>query len=301
MTRTPLAAVLTAATLLLGPVSASRAEAPAAHGAHEAHGSHNVSAAVIEAQSSELKKAAQAAGSGPQSPRDLSNPKGSNPIVFSAAPNRATMNLCNIHFHAAAEHKGGEFTTFVGTGDGQGHETGYRYNGSLSAAELKPVAVKVGQTEHGELLPGSTIEIHFVHSTAPVKPGPTLASCLSKENGNPQLRVEGVVAVLVNDRKAADFNKLAKLAVVNGYNAAPNIPDNLGKPVLYSGSTTGPKYNTIPSNLQVTWSVRPKVIKVDILTVAQWLQNNPFKEDHAHGVRNLVMDPALLAPIQAAK
>lgn len=301
MTRTPLAAILTAATLLLGPVSASRAEAPSNHGAQEAHGAHNVSPAVLAGQAAELKKAALAAKSGPQAPRDLSNPKGDNPIVFSPAPNRAVMNLCNIHFHEAAEHKGGEFTTFVGTGDGQGHGTGYRYNGSLSAAELKPVAVKVGQTAHGELLPGSTIEIHFVHSTAPVKPGPTLASCLSKDNGNPQLRVEGVVAVLVNDRKAADFTKMAKLAVVNGYNAAPNIPDTLGNPVLYSGSTTGPKYNTLPSNLQVTWSVRPKVIKVDILTVAKWLQDNPFKEDHAHGVRNLVMDPVLLAPIQAAQ
>jgi hypothetical protein len=295
MTRTQCAAILTAATLLLGPVASTRAEAS------EGHGAQSVSASVIAGQDAELKKAAQAANSGPQAPRDLSNPKGSNPIVFSAAPNRAVMNLCNIHFHEGAEHKGGEYTTYVGNGDGHGYGGGYRYNGTLSAAELKPVSVKVGKTEHGELLPGSTIEIHFVHSSAPVKPGPTLGSCLSKENGNPQLRVEGVVAVLVNDRKAADFNTMAKLAVVNGYSAAPNIPDNLGKPVLYSGSTTGPKYNTIPSPLQVTWSVRPKVVKVDILTFAKWLENNPFKEDHAHGVRNLVKDPALLAPIQAGR
>ena len=296
MTKTTVAAIFAAASILVGPAASFRAEASEGH-----QGTQNVSAAVIEGQDAELKKAALAANSGPQAPRDLSNTKGSNPIVFGAAPNRAVMNLCNIHFHEAAEHKGGDYTTFVGNGDGRGHGTGYRYNGTLSAAELTPVSVKVGKTEHGELRPGSTIEIHFVHSTAPVKPGPTLGSCLSNANGNPQLRVEAVVAVLVNDRKTADFTKMAKLAVVNGYNAAPNIPDTLGKPVLYSGSTTGPKYNTAPSNLQVTWSVRPKVVKVDILTFDKWLQNNPFKEDHAHGVRNLVMDPALLAPIQAAK
>ncbi|MFM8524701.1 MAG: delta-class carbonic anhydrase [Cyanobacteriota bacterium] len=267
----------------------------------EGHGRKPVSDALVQGQRAALLQAASAAHSGPQSPRDLSKARGANPIVFSAAPNRAFMNLCNIHFHESAEHRGGDYTTYAGNGDGDGHGSGYRYNGVLTAAELKPVSEKVGRTEHGELLLGSTIEIHFVHSTAPVKPGPTLASCLSKENGNPQLRVEAVVAVLVNDRKAADFVRMADLGVVMGYQAAPTIPENLGKPVVYSGSTTGPKYNSIPSPLQVTWSVRPKVVKVDILSVAKWLKANPFQEDHAHGVRNLVDDPALLSPISAAR
>jgi Delta carbonic anhydrase len=284
-----------------GPFLAISMAAPSWADASEGHAATVVSDAVVKGQRAELMKAAAAAHSGPQSPRDLSNPKGSNPIVFGSAPSRTLMNLCNIHFHEAAEHRGGEYTTYVGNGDGKGGGSGYRYNGVLSATELKPISEKVGHTEHGELLPGSTIEIHFVHSTASVKPGPTLASCLSKENVNPQLRVEAVVAVLVNDRKAADFARIAELAVVNGYQAAPNIPDNLGKPVVYSGSTTGPKYNVVPSPLQVTWSVRPKVIKVDILSVAKWLKANPFQEDHAHGVRSLVVDPALLSPIEAAR
>jgi len=150
-------------------------------------------------------------------------------------------------------------------------------------------------------LPGDTIEIHFVYSSANVKPGPTLAACISKNNINPQLRVEAVVAVLVNDRSAADFAKMTKIAFVNGYSASRNIPDNLGEPVAYAGSTTGPSYNLKPSPLQVTWNVRPKVVKVDILSVAQWFKSNPFNEDHAHGVRNLVLDPDLLSPIQASK
>ena len=294
MNRTSVVAVVSAGALLIGAAVPSWADAS------EGHAPKPVASSVIDGQRASLTQAALAANAGPQSPRDLADQKGSNKIVFSAAPSRGVMNLCNIHFHEAAEHRGGEFTTYAGNGDGSGHGTGYRYNGVLSAAELKPLPEKVGLTEHGELLPGSTIEIHFVHSTAHVKPGPTLASCLSKENGNPQLRVEAVVAVLVNDRKAADFIDMANLAVVNGYSAAPNIPDNLGQPVVYSGSTTGPNYNLVPSPLQVTWSVRPKVVKVDLLSVAKWLRANPFKEDHAHGVRNLVLDPALLSRIQAA-
>ena len=249
---------------------------------------------VITAQRAALLQAASDAHSGPQSPRDLDSSKGTNSIVFGSAPNRETMNLCNIHLHEAAEHRGGEFTTYAGNGDGRGYGTGYLYNGFLSASELKPLS---GQLGHAVLQPGSTIEVHFVYSTAHVGPGPTLASCLSKENGNPQLRVESIIAVLVNDSGAADFLRMTDLESVNGYSAAPNIPDNLGQPVSYSGSTTGPDFNTLPSPLQVTWNVRPKVTKVSAVSVNKWLKSNPFKEDHAHGVRNLVINPALLSPI----
>jgi len=44
-------------------------------------------------------------------------------------------------------------------------------------------------------------------------------------------------------------------------------------------------------------SVRPQVAKVDIKTVGQWFKGNIFDEDHAHGVRNLVTNEALLSPI----
>jgi hypothetical protein len=286
--------VVSAAALLIAAGSPSWADVS------KGNASHAVSGSVIDSQRAALKQAALAANAGPQSPRDLAGQLGGNPIMFSTAPSRAVMNLCNIHLHESAEHRGGEFTTYVGNGDGSGYGTGYRYNGALSADELKPISEKVGSTKHGQLLPGSTIEVHFVYSTAHVKPGPTLASCLSKENVNPQLRVEAVVAVLVNDRKAADFVEMTKLTLANGYSSAPNIPDGLGRPVVYSGSTTGPSYNLSPSPLQVTWNVRPKVVKVDILSVGAWLRANPFNEDHAHGVRNLVMDPALLSKIQQA-
>ena len=269
------------------------------------HEPQTVPDSVIAGERKELSKSANAVNSGPQSPRDIDNPVGTNKIIFSVAPNRSVMNLCNIHFHAPAEHRGGQFTRYIGNGDGKGYGTGYKFSGSLSAAELKPLTERIGVYEHGELRPGDTIEIHFFHSTAHVKPGPTLASCLGKETINPQLRAEAVVGVLVNDRNAIDFMKMTKVAVINSYYSAPNIPENLGNTVTYSGSTTGPyrnaNYNTKPSRLQVTWNVRPNVVKIDIASLGRWLKSNIFNESHAHEIRNLVIDPALLSPIQTAK
>jgi hypothetical protein len=209
----------------------------------------------------------------------------------------AVMNLCNIHFHEGAEHRGGEFTTYIGNGDGHGYGTGFKYDGTLSEAELAPVDYAVGSTEHGTLAPGDTIEIHYVHSTADVKPGPTLGSCLNEAVGNPQLRVEGFVYVLVNDDSAADLTQLNMVSQANGKWQAPNMPTDAGDAISYDGSTTGPSYNETGSPFQVTWNVHTKVTKVSISSVAKWLAENEFDEDHAHGVRNLVDDPALLSKI----
>lgn len=263
--------------------------------AEEGHGA--VADEVIAAQRAALAAATANAGFGPQSPRDLTSVAGNNRRAFGSAPERRVMNLCNIHFHENAEHKGGEFTTFAGNGDGHGYGSGFKYDGKLTEAELSPVAGPVGKSEHGDLVPGDTIEIHFVHSSADVKPGATLSACVSEAIKNPQLRVETVVAVLVNDKNAASLPQMAEIKQVDGFYQAPNLPGDLGQPVSYAGSTTGPNYNEVASPFQVTWNVRPKVVKLDINSVAAWLADNPFKEDHAHGVRNLVINPDLLSPI----
>jgi hypothetical protein len=265
---------------------------------HARDTSHQADGATIAAQNAALEKNTEGKGFGPQSPRDLGNKSGSNQRIFSTAPHYQKMNLCNIHFHKNAEHKGGEFTTFAGYGDGHGYESGYKYSGTLSANEAKPLDAEVCQSEHGGLQAGDTIELHYVHSTAQVVPGATLNSCLSESDINPQLRVEAQVFVLVNDSKAADFLELVKVGEVGGYQQALNIPGNMGKPIQYAGSTTGPAYNEKGSPLQVSWSVRPKVMKVNADSVGQWCKGNLFKEDHAHGVRNLVIDTKLLSKIK---
>lgn len=251
----------------------------------------------IAAQRAALAEATKDAGFGPQSPRDLSTLTGENDRVFATAPAHTEMNLCNIHFHENAEHRGGQFTTYAGNGDGKGAGTGFRYDGTLTEAELAPYENTVGSTKYGDLQPGDTIEVHYVHTTAQVQPGPTLGSCLSEAIANPQLRVEAQVFVLVNDDSALDFTQLTAHELVDGLHQAPAIPTDTGTPILYPGSTTGPSFNTAGSPLQVTWSVRPDVAKVSIRSVEAWLADNTFDETGAHGVRNLVTNPALLAPI----
>lgn len=250
---------------------------------------------TLEQQNLSLEKNTEGKGFGPQAPRDLDRKSGSNKRMFNRAPDFRHMNLCNIHMHESAEHKGGEFKTFAGYGDGKGYGTGYKFSGTLSSTESVKLQEDVCKSEHGSLQVGDTIEIHYVHSSAQVKPGPTLNACLSETDNNPQLRVEAQVFVLVNDAKAADFNKLVAVGEIGGYHQALNIPANSGKPIQYAGSTTGPAYNEKGSPLQVTWSVRPKVIKVNAASVGEWCKGNVFNEDHAHGVRNLVINPKLLS------
>ncbi|WP_455223239.1 delta-class carbonic anhydrase [Kaarinaea lacus] len=262
---------------------------------HDHHGA--VSDKEIAEQRELLAKNTVGQGFGPQSPRDIDTSAGKNSIMFNMAPAYTEMNLCNIHFHKNAEHKGGEFNTYVGNGDGHGYQSGYKYSGKLSAAELNPVGKDICPSEHGGLAPGDTIEVHYVHSSAQVTPGPTLGACMNDATKNPQLRVETQVYVLVNDKKALDFGNLTKIGSKNGQQQALNIPGDTGKPVQYAGSTTGPGYNEKGSPFQVTWSVRPKVAKVNIETVGEWCKGNVFNEDHAHGVRNLVTNPDLLSKI----
>jgi hypothetical protein len=258
----------------------------------------SVSDEVIAQQRHHLATSTEGKGFGPQAPRDIDSASGNNNISFNTAPPYSQMNLCNIHFHKNAEHKGGEFTKYAGNGDGHGYLSGYQYSGSLTTDELAPVDHEICPSKHGSLYPGDTIEVHYVYSTAQINPGPTLGSCLSDSINNPQLRVEAQVYVLVNDKDAGDFGELTKHAKESGLHQALNIPNDTGNPIQYAGSTTDPSYNEKGSPFQVSWSVRPKVAKVNIASVGEWCKGNVFDEDHAHGVRNLVTNLNLLSEIQ---
>ncbi len=278
--------------------------APSVLSAHEHHegGAHKaVADAVIAQQREELAKNTEGKGFGPQAPRDIDSLVGHNARVFNAAPASTSMNLCNIHFHKNAEHKGHDFSVYAGNGNGEGYQSGYKYAGHLSKSETKPLSHAVCETHHSKLMPGDTIEVHYVYTTAQVTPGATLGACFNKNipKQNPQLRVETQVYVVVNDQHALDFKDLTKVAKNDaGLYQAVGIPSNTGVPVEYEGSTTGPGYNEHGSPYQVTWSVRPHVAKVNIKTVGKWCEGNIFKENHGHGVRNLVKNPDLLSPIQ---
>ena len=232
-------------------------------------------------------------GFGPQTPRDIDNLAGENKVVFSKAPVKEQLNLCNIHFHKNTEHKAKDFSLFAGDGKYGGYQC--NVTESLSAAELK---APKGPICKG-LKPGDTIEVHWVHTSCDVKPGKGLGSCLSVKCLNPDLRVETQVFTLVNDDDALDFNDLSYDGnVVNGYHQAKHIPNSTGAPVEFLGSTTGPSFTEKScSPLQVTWNVRPQCAKLNINTIGKWCEANIFEEDYAHGVRQLVTNPKLLSPI----
>ena len=258
---------------------------------------NGVSDEVIAKQRATLAIETDGKGYSSQSPRDIEARAGENHRIFGVAPAVDKMTLCDIHFHESAEHKGGMFTRYAGNGDGHGYGTGFKYDGELTEDELAPIGIKVGASDHGDLEPGDTIEIHFVYSTAKATIGHGLGTCMTEEIKNPQLRVEAVVGVLVSEG-GEDFTKMAEIEDIDGLNQVPNLPADLGAPVQYEGSTTGPGYNEKGSPFQVSWSVRPEVIKLNLTSVDTWLKDNPFGEDHAHGVRNLVTNPGLLSEIK---
>jgi len=237
-------------------------------------------------------------GFGPQTPRDIDSRSGENPRVFSTAPGYRQMNLCNIHFHVNAEHKAEDFSIYAGEGH-DGHGGGYQCNdtGSLTAAELEAPA----ENHCRGVRPGDTVEMHWVYSSCDVEPGEGLGSCLSETSClNPDLRVETQVFLVVDDPSAIDFADLAYDGnVVDGRHQAKALPAGTGEPVVFLGSTTGPKYSEQTcSPLQVTWSVRPRCAKLDLGSLSEWCKDNVFEENSAHGVRELVTDPGLLAEIR---
>lgn len=232
---------------------------------------------------------------GPQTPRDITEKAGSNPDTFALAPASSRLNLCNIHFHTSAEHRGPGFLTPARGGA----KDGWTCNeaAALTPAELAP---SHGHGCHG-LKAGDTIEVHWVHSSCPVKPGKGLGSCLAGGCEKPVLRVEAQVFLVVNSRAALDFAAFDYSgAAKEGLHQAKALPSDTGTPVVFRGSTTGPSYDADAkcSPLKATWSVRPACAKVDIETVHAWCEKNAFEENHAHGVRPIVTRAGLLDRIE---
>jgi len=237
-------------------------------------------------------------GFGPQSPRDIASPTGENPLIFGAAPAPAEMHLCNIHLHENAEHRAPDYsilkTTSRDDGIGAGFQCGMANN--LTKAELK--APKANHCS--DLKPGDTVEVHWVFTSCDATPGAGLGACLTESCANPTLRVEAQVYTLVNDPNALDFMDVAYQGhEVNGKPQPKALPIGTGAPVQYLGSTTGPSYDEATcSPLQVHWSVRPQCAKLDINSLSTWCKDNDFEESAPHGVRELVVNPALLSEIR---
>lgn len=231
-------------------------------------------------------------GFGPQTPRDISSKEGSNSVLAAFAPSYENLNLCNIHFHKQAEHKGPGFS--VSAGDGK--HGGFKCNDTSKLTTAQMAAPKNAKCEN--IKPGDTIEVHWVYSSCDVDPGKGLGACLSDSCANPQLRVETQVFLLANDENAADFGDFTRLTKTDGLSQVRNLPSRADT-VKFIGSTTGPSFTEETcSPLQVSWSVPPQCMTVDINSVHEWCEDNKFEENHAHGVRQLVTNKKLLSTIQ---
>ncbi len=218
---------------------------------------------------------------GPQTPRDIADLiEGVNPVRFPMAPGSAEMNLCNIHFHKFAEHRGPDYTNL---GEGAG---------GFVCKQAKPSGHMAADSHEGAckgVAPGDTIEVHWVFTTCDVPGGPGLGSCLSDTCKDPKLRVEAQVFNLAKD--GANFAEHQATSPAGGGT------------VQFLGSTTGPKYNSTNacSPFQVTWDVARSCLPLDIDSLHAWCEDNLFEENHAHGVRELVTSPALLSAISAGR
>jgi hypothetical protein len=183
---------------------------------------------------------------------------------------------------------------------GDGEHGGYQCNDTdqLTAAELEDPSDGHGAF-HG-IVPGDTIEVHWVYTSCDITPGEGLGACLSDACANPELRVETQVFLVVNDPNALDFRDYAYDGnIVDGLHQAKSLPSGTGDPVVFAGSTTGPSFTeAVCSPLQVTWSVPPNCAKIDVSSLYAWAEaGNVFNESHSHGVRQLVTAKELLAPI----
>lgn len=244
------------------------------------------------------------AGTGPQAPRDIEARSGSNPTRFATAPRYQDMNLCNIHVHSNAEHKGEGFATLMGKGDHRGYVCDGEARGGGHAAATRPSG-HGGRDDGGDrgdgcggVSVGDTVEVHWVFSTCVVAPGPGLGSCLSATCTNPQLRVEAAVFYLTDgvagELDFADYRVVER----DGRPQPGELPSGRGA-VEYPGSTTGPSFDNVTtcSPLQVTWNVRRGCKPLAKRSLDRWCRGNAFDEGHAHGVRRLVTAERLLAPI----
>jgi len=224
----------------------------------------------------------QCIGAGPQSPRDIDSMAGNNSVIFEAAPSIAEMNLCNIHFHRNAEHKSAEYSTYVKDGDNSGWACQEPAEGRLSQKHAK-------YNECEGIAEGDTIEVHWVHTTCDINTegvqplGGGLNACLTTMCPNPQLKVVAQVFVLQK----------------NGELKFAESPISHKDPtVLYNGSTTGTSWNNNHcSPLQVTWDVKKTCDTLDIDNFSKWCSDNKYKDNHAHGVRELVVSEKLLSKI----
>lgn len=239
------------------------------------------------------KTAADVVTAGPQAPRDIDSGWGTNTTLFRTANKTDKMNLCDIHYHWNAEHKSAAYSTFVDIEHSE--HSGWAIVEPASTDPEERAKHDISHLLDGDaheigVMVGDTIEVHFVHTSCDVKydelaPANGLGNCATSVCVNPQLRVVAqVFKVVEHDADITDLDH-------------PMQHDDAR--VVYTGSTTGSKYNNDHcSPYQVTWDVKKSPATIDAHGLAHWSHEH---EQHAHGVRELVTRSELLSTVNSSR
>lgn len=147
-------------------------------------------------------------------------------------------------------------------------------------AEIPEVEPAAGDPVCQSVEVGDEVEFHWVYTNCEL----------------PETPVQGLDNC-VCDREDMVLRGYARAYVVGADGVAPSQPES--GLVSYAGSTTGPSYDDETcSPARVNWEVAPNVEVVGKDELGAWCQDNPWiGEDHPHGSRELVTDPASLSPM----
>lgn len=220
---------------------------------------------VLVVLSAGLAGCASAPGCGPQSPRDLSVAGGTNKLPVPGDGTRPP-HLCNVHFHRPAEHTGID---------------------ACPAVEEAPVVGVCPAPGTEPVRPGEEIELHWVYTSCelPDPPKPGLDNCVCDE---PVLMVIGQKYVVAGEA---------------GAGVATEVREPDGDFARYGGSTTGPSYGSGDpgdskecSPARVQWAVARQCRALSLSALGAWCASNEWREDHAHGARELVTREDWLSP-----
>jgi hypothetical protein len=211
--------------------------------------------------------AAPAAPCGPQSARDVSVAGGSNRLPVPGDGTRPP-RLCNVHFHAPAEHAG------IGACPAVASEGAVGVCGGHGAEPVRP---------------GDEIEVHWVYTNCPppAERQPGLDNCVC--DGPPEMEL------MVFAQQYA--------MAAGGAAADQELREPSSHLARYGGSTTGPKFSgggaddpRPCSPARVQWAVGRQCRALALSALGAWCAANQWGEDHAHGAREVIRREDWLSP-----
>lgn len=204
---------------------------------------------------------------GPQSPRDVNRAGGTNELTVPGDGTRPP-RLCNVHFHAPAEHAG------IGACPAVASERGVGVCGGHGAEPVRP---------------GDEIEVHWVYTNCPAQaePQPGLANCVC--DGPPEMEL----MVFAQEYAIA----------AGGAGVDHELREPSADLARYGGSTTGPSYSgggaddpRPCSPARVQWAVARQCRALALSALGAWCAANEWGEGHGHDARELISREDWLSP-----